>query len=254
MANMPNSKPKDQTKEQGSSLNTTYELFVIFLSVYSMVVILFAVVIPIKESTAEILIIVDNFVVMVFLYDFIRQLYRAPNRLGYLKWGWMDLISCIPGVYYLRFFRIGRIVRSSNSLRKETGRSVWDTFKAHRADSALLGTVIAIFALIILSSILVLNFEARSPASDIRSPEDAVWWSFVTLATVGYGDEVPSTTEGRFVGFMLMAGGVVLLAVFTGYTVSYFNPRAAKQEEVLEEMRDELAEIKQMLRESQKQE
>jgi type II secretory pathway component PulM len=53
---------------------------------------------------------------------------------------------------------------------------------------------------------------------------------------------------------MLMAGGVVLLAVFTGYTVSYFNPRAAKQEEVLEEMRDELAEIKQMLRESQKQE
>jgi len=251
---MPSSEPKDQIEEQRAAPNTTYELFIIFLSLYSMVVILFAIVIPIKESTAEILIIVDNFVVMIFLYDFIRQLYRAPNRLGYLKWGWMDLISCIPGVYYLRFFRIGRVVRSSNSLRKETGGSVWETFKAHRADSALLMTVIAIFALIILSSILVLNFEAQTPSSDIKSPEDAVWWSFVTLATVGYGDEVPSTTEGRFVGFILMAGGVVLLAVFTGYTVSYFNPRAAKQEEVLEEMRDELAEIKQMLRESQKQE
>jgi len=251
---MPSSEPKDQIEEQRAAPNTTYELFIIFLSLYSMVVILFAIVIPIKESTAEILIIVDNFVVMLFLYDFIRQLYRAPKKLDYLKWGWMDLISCIPGVYYLRFFRIGRIVRSSNSLRKETGRSVWETFKAHRADSALLMTVIAIFALIVLSSILVLNFEAQSPASDIRSPEDAVWWSFVTLTTVGYGDEVPSTTEGRFIGFALMAGGLVLLAVFTGYTVSYFSPRAAKQEEVLEEMRDELAEIKQMLRESQKQE
>lgn len=251
---MPVSEPKDQNEDQQTKINTTYELFIIFLSLYSMVVILFAIVIPIKETTSEILIIVDNFVVMIFLYDFIRQLYKAPKKLDYLKWGWMDLISCLPGVYYLRFFRIGRIVRSSNSLRKETGRSVWETFKAHRADSALLMTVIAIFALIVLSSILVLNFEAQSPASDIRSPEDAVWWSFVTLTTVGYGDEVPSTTEGRFIGFALMAGGLVLLAVFTGYTVSYFNPRAARQEELFEEIRDEMAEIKQMLRESQKQE
>jgi voltage-gated potassium channel len=251
---MPVSEPKDQNEDQQTKINTTYELFIIFLSLYSMVVILFAIVIPIKETTSEILIIVDNFVVMIFLYDFIRQLYKAPKKLDYLKWGWMDLISCLPGVYYLRFFRIGRVVRSSNSLRKETGRSVWETFKAHRADSALLMTVIAIFALIVLSSILVLNFEAQSPASDIRSPEDAVWWSFVTLTTVGYGDEVPSTTEGRFIGFALMAGGLVLLAVFTGYTVSYFNPRAARQEELFEEIRDEMAEIKQLLRESQKQE
>lgn len=251
---MPTSEPKDQIEEQENSLNTTYELFIIFLSLYSIVVVLLATVIPIKETTSEILIIVDNFVVMIFLYDFIRQLYRAPRRLDYLKWGWMDLISSLPGIYYLRLFRIGRIIRSSNYLRKETGRSVWETFKMHRADSAMLLTVIGIFALLILSSILVLNFELRSPASDIRSPEDAVWWSFVTLTTVGYGDEVPSTTEGRFIGFVLMAGGLVLLAVFTGYTVSYFNPRAAKQEEMLNEMRDEMTEIKQMLRESQKQE
>jgi voltage-gated potassium channel len=254
MANMPTSELKDQTEDRGTRLNTTYELFIIFLSLYAMVVILFAIVIPIKETTAEILKIVDNFVVMIFLYDFIRQLYKAPKKLDYLKWGWMDLISCVPGVYYLRFFRIGRIVRTSNTLRKETGRSVWETFKAHRAESALLMTVIGIFMLIVLTSIFVLNFEKQSPASDIQTPEDAVWWSFVTLTTVGYGDEVPSTTKGRFIGFVLMAGGLVLLAVFTGYAVSYFNPRAAKQEEILEELRDEMAEIKQLLRESQKQE
>ncbi|MGB3715482.1 MAG: ion transporter [Candidatus Promineifilaceae bacterium] len=246
---MPANETKDPNAGKEAAINTTYELFIVFLSIYSIVVVLLATVVPVKDTTVEILIIVDHFIVIVFLYDFFRQLYNAPKKIAYLKWGWMDFVSSLPGGYYLRLLRIGRIVRTSNNLRATTGRSIWETFKQHRAESALLTTTFAMFFLLLFTSIFILNVELDSPIATISSPEDAVWWSFVTMATVGYGDEVPTTSSGRLVGFILMSGGVLLLAVFTGYAASYFNPRAGEKGSALAEIRDELADIKRMLRE-----
>ncbi|HET6443034.1 MAG TPA: ion transporter [candidate division Zixibacteria bacterium] len=248
---MSDNKTESQIIDRAAAVNMTYELFIIFLSIYSIVVVILATIVPVKETTVEILIIVDHFIVVIFFYDFIRQLYKAPKKLAYLKWGWMDLVSSLPGVYYLRVLRIGRIVTARNKLRAATGRSVWEAFKQHRAESALLTTTFALFFLILFTSILVLSAEADAQGSDISTAEDAVWWSFVTLTTVGYGDEVPITTSGRLIGFVLMAGGILLVAVFTGYTASYFNPHSGKEVELIEELRSDLAEIKRLLAENQ---
>jgi voltage-gated potassium channel len=248
---MPTDEMKDPYAEKSAILNTTYELFIVFLSIYSIIVVLLATVIPIKETTVEILIIVDHFIVMIFLYDFFRQLYQAPKKLAYLKWGWMDLISSIPGAYYLRLFRIGRIIRTSSNLRASTGRTIWETFKQHRAESAVLSTTFTLFFLILFTSILVLNAEQDVPLTTISTSEDAVWWSFVTMTTVGYGDTFPTTTEGRLIGFILMSGGVLLVAVFTGYAASYFNPRSGKELNALVEIREELEHIKALLQEKE---
>ena len=238
---------RERSEHKQKTFNTTYELFIIILSLYSIVVVVLATLFPIRETTIEILILVDHFVVVIFLYDFIRQLYRAPSKLAYLKWGWMDLLSSIPGLYLFRLFRIGRIIRSSNQFRAETGRSIWEEFKNNRADSGLLMTTFSILFLLIFTSIMVLSFESESPQNTIQTPEDAVWWSFVTLTTVGYGDEVPTTSEGRLIAFILMGGGMVLLAVFTAYAVSYFNPKAGREEEILLELQEEIAEMKLLL-------
>ena len=249
---MPSETQKSEPPQGVSYEHASYELLILFLSVYALGVVVLAMILPVRQSTREVLIIVDNMIVFVFLYDFFRLLYRAPQKLQYLKWGWMDLISSLPGFYYLRLFRIGRILRARSRLKRETGRSVWEAYKANRAESALLTSFVAIFTLLIVTSILVLNMESRSPAADITSAEDAVWWSFVTLTTVGYGDVVPETTEGRIVGFILMAGGMVLLAIFTGYAASVFNPNSGVELEILGELREEVAELKQMLQEKQK--
>jgi voltage-gated potassium channel len=248
---MPADEMNDPYADRAAVVNTTYDLFIVFLSIYSIIVVLLATVVPVKDTTVEILIIVDHFIVVIFLYDFFRQLYKAPKKIAYMKWGWMDFISSLPGLYLLRLFRIGRVVRTSNNLRATTGRSIWETFKQHRAESALLSTTFALFFLIIFTSILILNSELDSPTATISSAEDAVWWSFVTMTTVGYGDEVPSTTSGRLIGFVLMSGGVLLVAVFTGYAASYFNPRMGSERNALAEIRDELADIKIMLQEKE---
>ena len=64
--------------------------------------------------------------------------------------------------------------------------------------------------------------EPQAPNSNIKDAEDALWWSFVTITTVGYGDRFPVTTEGRLVGAVLMICGVGLFGTFTGFIASWF--------------------------------
>jgi voltage-gated potassium channel len=65
----------------------------------------------------------------------------------------------------------------------------------------------------------------------------AVWWAIVTLATVGYGDVVPTTVAGRVVGSMVIILGVTFLAFLTATVTSYFvssDQEQAKQRELAE--------------------
>ena len=52
--------------------------------------------------------------------------------------------------------------------------------------------------------------------------EDAIWWSYVTITTVGYGDKFPVTTEGRIIGSILMTTGVGIFGTFTALVSSWF--------------------------------
>ena len=85
---------------------------------------------------------------------------------------------------------------------------------------ASLGCILAVI-LIIFSSISVLQFET-DPNSNIKTAEDALWWSYVTITTVGYGDKFPVTSGGRVIGVLLMTAGVGLFGTFTAFVSSWF--------------------------------
>jgi voltage-gated potassium channel len=77
----------------------------------------------------------------------------------------------------------------------------------------------------------------------------AVWWAIVTLATVGYGDVVPTTVAGRIVGSAVIILGVTFLAFLTATVTSYFvstDQEAAKAQE-LEEREAADRELKELL-------
>ena len=75
--------------------------------------------------------------------------------------------------------------------------------------------------MIIFSSIAILQVET-APTSNIKTAEDAIWWAYTTITTVGYGDRFPVTTEGRFIATLLMTVGVGLFGTFTAYLASWF--------------------------------
>src|SRR5687767_13142910 len=83
-----------------------YQVFMLALCVYALVIMALRVALPISESTRTILEYADNAVCVLFLVDFILSLYVAPDRWTYLRtWGWLDLLSAIPMVDMARWGR-----------------------------------------------------------------------------------------------------------------------------------------------------
>lgn len=57
--------------------------------------------------------------------------------------------------------------------------------------------------------------EDGTAATSIKTGGEALWWSTVSITTVGYGDYFPVTTTGRLVGVIMMFGGIALISVLT---------------------------------------
>jgi voltage-gated potassium channel len=119
---------------------------------------------------------------------------------------------------------------------------------------------------LVAASVLVLNgafivylFERHAPGSNIHTLGDAVWWSFVTVTTVGYGDFYPVTTWGRVTACFIMGTGLLTLAVVTAQVASSFvaqgpsrarptpQDEAARPEVTLAELDQRLAQIERLL-------
>lgn len=83
----------------------------------------------------------------------------------------------------------------------------------------------AVVALLMFGSLAVLSVERESPEGNIRTLGDAVWWSFTTMTTVGYGDHAPTTGLGRMIAVGLMLSGIALLGVVTANIAAWFISR-----------------------------
>ena len=77
---------------------------------------------------------------------------------------------------------------------------------------------------------------------DFPTFADAAWWAIVTLATVGYGDIVPTTPWGRVVGSALIIFGVTFLAFLTAVVTSLFVSSDQDQKQAEERSRREAGE------------
>ncbi len=203
-----------------------FQILLMALSVYVLIGLLVEAVIPLSASSRSILLHVDTGICFVFLFDFFYRFARAEKKMHFLRWGWIDLASSIPA---LPSFRVGRAVRVIRVIRLLRGfrsaKTIGEVLFAHRAKGALATAVFLCVLLIVFSSIAILHVEV-APDSNIHGPEDALWWSIVTITTVGYGDRFPTTSEGRIIGTALMVSGVGLFAVLSGAFASWFTRTA----------------------------
>ena len=110
----------------------------------------------------------------------------------------------------------------------------------------LILTALAVYIVLLL---LLLAAEAGDASASIRSFWDAVWFSLITMTTVGYGDLAPMTSPGRFLAVLVMLLGYSIIAVPTGIVAGetmreYKRPRNSRLKMLEEEYEEEEAAIK----------
>jgi voltage-gated potassium channel len=218
-----------------------FQLVIVVLSVYVLVAMFVQSVTALPPDVDLLLRRIDDAICVVFLADFFIRFAKAESKLRFLRWGWIDFVSSLPAIEFLRWGRVVRVMRIFRILRAlRSTRVLVQYFFRNRAHGVFATVALISFTLTIFASIAILNVEV-APQSNIRTAEDALWWSVTTMTTVGYGDRYPVTPAGRVIAVVLMTAGVALFGTFTGLVASYFmEPEQQEETSELRALADEV--------------
>lgn len=192
-----------------------------------------------SEARVQVFFAVEIFIWSLFAADLILKVIVAPHRIRYLRRHWLEaLVVIVPWFRPLRIIRVFLFgFRGATSIR----RMVHVDF-----------LLVFALGLVIIAATIVTSVET-TPDSQIASFEDAMWWSMVTVTTVGYGDMTPVTPIGRAMAMVLMLVGIGLFGGLTANLASLFvKADETPQEAVLElvaEIRSLREEVSQLRRE-----
>jgi voltage-gated potassium channel len=195
-------------------------------------------------EVSRLIFLIDTAVCCVFLLDFAIRFRVAPRKLQFMKWGWIDLIASIPAIDALRWGRVLRIVRILRLL--STYHSLRDFLRAltvSKSSAGVAAVFVIAFLVVSFGSLGVLLAESRAEGGNIRTAEDAVWWSMTTITTVGYGDRFPVTDVGRLIASVLMVVGIGLFGTLSGAAAGFFLGGKPEEPEDVRQRREILAKI-----------
>lgn len=247
--------------------SSTYNLFILVLTIFSLLIMVLLLLPWLNPPTKRTLQFIDTLICLIFLGDFFLNLGRAPNNRNYFfkQGGWLELLGSIPAIpglpwtALLRLARLGRLARIIRFLRAKDQKEIWADFQANRAQSALLVTIFVVIVVMSIASVVVLQVESNAVEANIITGYDAFWWAFVTVTTVGYGDQYPVTGLGRLMAMILMVVGVGIFGVLTSYLSSIFLGTGDTESETYMEtvqleadmahLKKEMAAIKELLQE-----
>lgn len=232
--------------ERAPRLMPLYQLFMLALCVLALAGIVLQYAFRHDPEIELVLDTADFVICIVFGVDFLVSLWNAPNRMRYLvTWGWLDLLSSIPMVDSVRWGRLARAARITRLLRSvRTARVLSTVILAKRRQSTLLAAMLVALVLITASATAILHFEVTDDAN-IKTAENALWWAFATITTVGYGEYYPVTTEGRIIAAILMTAGVGLFGAFSAALAAWFLiPENEATDAEVAAMREELRKLR----------
>jgi voltage-gated potassium channel len=208
-----------------------YEIFIGVLSILSIFNIVLGLLIPDQDLT-EILNIMNWLFSIIFIIDFFYRIMTAPSKSKYFfrQYGWADLFASLP-FSQLKIFRVFRLVRVYRLMRQVGPKKIADTLIKDRAGSALIILLLMGILVLEFGSLAIFRAEKLNPDANIKTASDAIWYTMVTISTVGYGDRYPTTNAGRIIGTLIIIIGVGIFGTFTGYLANLFLSPQKKEEE-----------------------
>lgn len=183
-------------------------------------------------TTSEIVLI------SIFILEYAARFWVAPRKAKHFfnTYSLIDLVAILPILVHfanLAFFRIFRILRLFRMLRVLRFQRIFkskNTMFGRLNDSQLIiiRLVLSVFTIILISSGLIWTIESKVNPEKVSTLWDAMYFSIVTLATVGYGDITPISPLGKIVTIIMILSGLALIPWQLGKLIKVLIMEAAK--------------------------
>lgn len=163
--------------------------------------------------------VADWFVWLAFLLETVVLTAQVRDKRRYLFGNWLNLLIITAGFpYFWQFAPLIGLLRSVRlvlvvALLLRMSKPARKLLSQHKLGT----TLIVAFCAMVLSGIIMSRIDPS-----IGDVWDGMWWAWVTMATVGYGDVVPHTGAGRLFGSLVVLFGVVLLSLLTANLAAFF--------------------------------
>ncbi len=204
-----------------------FDIVLLVVIVYSVIIVMLESIPSFDSKYHRFLNFSEWVVTILFTIEYILRIIciNRPRRYIFSFFGIVDLLSTIPkylsyfvggGSQYITAFRALRLLRVFRILKlvRFVGESN-NLLRALRASRTKI--FVFVFFIIIISVLLgTIMYMVEGPQHGFNSIPHSVYWTIVTLTTVGYGDISPQTGLGRIIATLIMIIGYGIIAVPTG--------------------------------------
>lgn len=215
---------KNIVEYNNNRLSRSFAFFIQFLIVLSVITFSLETLPDLKPQTKAILNSIELFCVIVFTAEYLVRIYVSDRKLKFIFsfFGLIDLFAILP--FYLSFgldlrslrvLRMFRLFRLLKLVRYNKAMSHFAKAMMLAKEQIILFMKVTL-VLIYFAAIGIYYFENEAQPEHFSSIFDSLWWSIVTLTTVGYGDVYPITVGGRIFTFFILLIGLGIVAIPTG--------------------------------------
>jgi len=211
-------------ESNNSNIGRCFNFFIQFLIVLSVVTFSIETLPDLKKSTRDLLGVIEIFCVVIFTIEYVARIYIAEKKLKFVFsfFGLIDLLAILPfylsfglDLRSLRLLRIFRLFRLLKLARYNRAMRHFARAMLMAKEQIILFMAITI-VLIYFSAVGIYYFEHDAQPQHFSSVFESLWWSIITLTTVGYGDVYPITVGGRVFTFFILLIGLGIVAIPTG--------------------------------------
>lgn len=161
-----------------------------------------------------------------FVLDYAVRFALAEEKWSFAKSSWFDLaVMALP---LLRPLHVIRLFALLGIVQRSGGSRLRRTMVSYTAGASIL--------LLVLGALAITRAERGHPESTITTVAEGLWWALTTMTSVGYGDLVPVTSDGRLVASAVMLGGVALAGIVSATIASWLVSKVTYPPESDEEL------------------
>jgi voltage-gated potassium channel len=203
-----------------------FDIILLWLIVTSVIVVILESMPELNKQFSRQFFVIEFIFTGLFTIEFALRILVSPKPIRYILsyWGIIDFLAVVP--FYLsiiavdyRYFLVLRLLRLLRVFRiLRLFRFISESQQLFRALRASLYKIVVFISFVLTIVVLLgtLMYVVEGPGNGFTSIPQSIYWTIVTITTVGYGDITPQTSIGKWIASLIMLSGYAIIAVPTG--------------------------------------